>query len=1025
MATQFGTLKEFQPESDAIKAYLERVELYFTTNSVDEDKQVPILLSAIGSATYALLSDLLAPDPPKTKSLSEISVVLRRHYEPKRAVIAERFHFHKRDQAVGESITDYDAALRRLATHCRFGGTLEEVLRDRLVCGLRHENIQRRLLSEVELTYAKAMDIARSMEAADKNTKSFKPSDPAIQSFSSQSPRTKERRPGYRCGRSAHDPAECKFKDAECHHCGKRRHIAPACRSKNQPTRRTQPKPTRNKKRRNTNRVQDDDPTADTGESSGEDYHLHKMGTQSSPPVEVDVVVNGTSLTMEVDTGAAVSIISEKTRRALLPHLKLHASDLVLRTYTEEPIKVIGTLNVRVQYGSQAEKLVLVVVGGDGPSLFGRNWLRYLRLDWNKIASIRSAQLSPLKLLMQQHQSLFADELGTVDPYKATLNVRPDATPRFFKPRSVPFAIKDAIGKELDRLEQQGIIKKVTHSEWAAPIVTVPKKDGRYRICGDYKVTINKAMDVDQYPLPKPEDLFATLAGGKVFSKLDLSQAYLQLQLDEKSTSYTTINTHQGLYCYKRLPFGVASAPALFQKMMDTVLRGIPGVICYIDDILVSGKDEESHLRSLAEVFKRLEQHNFRLKQEKCEFLLTSVEYLGHRIGKDGIQALKSKTDAIVNAPVPRNVQELRSFLGLLNYYGKFIPNLATVLHPLNSLLRADTKWVWTKECGEAFNQAKLKLTSAEVLAHYDPMLPLSLAADASAYGVGAVISHTFPDGSERPIAFASRTLTTSEKNYAQLEKEALSLVFGIKKFHQYLYGRRFTLITDHKPLTTILGPKKGIPSLAAARLQRWAIHLSAYDYKIQYKSTHAHSNADGLSRLPLPAADASSKSDGVSLFNVAQVQALPVTFQDVRKATRQDKVLSAVYSYVQHGWPARVPEKLKPYQSHQNEIGFQSGCLMWGVRVIIPEKLQSKLLQSLHESHPGITRMKALARSYFWWSGLDKAIEDLAKSCESCQAIKPNPPTAPLHPWVWPDTPWKRIHVDFAGPFQGKMFFT
>ena len=217
--------------------------------------------------------------------------------------------------------------------------------------------------------------------------------------------------------------------DAECHHCGKRGHIAPACRSKNQPTRRTQPKPTRNKKHRNTNRVQDDDPTADTGESSGEDYHLHKMGTQSSPPVEVDVVVNGTSLTMEVDTGAAVSIISEKTRRALLPHLKLHASDLVLRTYTEEPIKVIGTLNVRVQYGSQAEKLVLVVVGGDGPSLFGRNWLRYLRLDWNKIASIRSAQLSPLKLLMQQNQSSFADERGTVDPYKAILNVRTDAAP--------------------------------------------------------------------------------------------------------------------------------------------------------------------------------------------------------------------------------------------------------------------------------------------------------------------------------------------------------------------------------------------------------------------------------------------------------------------------------------------------------------------------------------------------------------------------------------------------------------------
>ena len=452
-----------------------------------------------------------------------------------------------------------------------------------------------------------------------------------------------------------------------------------------------------------------------------------------------------------------------------------------------------------------------MVVAGNGPSLFGRNWLKYIQLDWKRISTVRSA---PYKLnsLLKDHDSLFKEHLGTVHPYKATLHVKPDAIPKFFKPRPIPFALKDAVGPELDRLEKQGVIRKVDSSDWAAPIVTVPKKEGCIRICGDYKVTINQALTVDQYPLPKPEDLFATLANGKRFSKLDLSQAYLQLQLDESSMPYVTINTHQGLYQYTRLPFGVASAPAVFQRLMETILQGIPGVVCYIDDILVTGKDEEDHLHNLDEVLSRLEKHGFQLKKSKCTFLAKSVEYLGHRIDKDGISELPNKVDAIVNAPHPTNVQELRSFLGLLNYYGKFIRNLATILHPLNQLLQTHQKWDWTTDCSDAFWMAKDQLVSAEVLTHYNPDLPIHMAADASAYGIGAVISHVQPDGSERPISFASRTLTPTEKNYAQLEKEALSLVFGVKKFHQYLYGRRFTLITDHKPLTAIFGSKKGIP---------------------------------------------------------------------------------------------------------------------------------------------------------------------------------------------------------------------
>jgi len=365
---------------------------------------------------------------------------------------------------------------------------------------------------------------------------------------------------------------------------------------------------------------------------------------------------------------------------------------------------------------------------------------------------------------------------------------------------------------------------------------------------------------------------------------------------------------------------------------MDTILQGLPHVLCFIDDILITGSTEEEHLQNLESVLKRLDHHGLTVKKSKCAFMQESVDYLGHRVDAEGLHTSTEKVEAIQRAPVPHNQQQLRSFLGLIQYYGRFIPDLASILAPLNMLLQKNGRWRWTADCEHAFQRAKEMLMSAKVLAHYDPSLPLRLAADASAYGVGAVISHAYPDGSERPIAYASRTLTSSEKNYAQIEKEALSLVYGVKKFHQFLYGRRFTLYTDHKPLTTILGPKKGIPPLAAARLQRWALILSAYTFQIEYKPTQAHANADGLSRLPMPMSasmfSSSSPSQEVYLsdpdvFNIRQMEALPVTSEQLRNATRKDPVLSRVVDYTKRGWPPahQLPEVLRPYSNRRNEI--------------------------------------------------------------------------------------------------------
>ena len=247
----------------------------------------------------------------------------------------------------------------------------------------------------------------------------------------------------------------------------------------------------------------------------------------------------------------------------------------------------------------------------------------------------------------------------------------------------------------------------------------------------------------------------------------------------------------------------------------------------------MTGTDVGDHLRNLESVLDSLQKHGIKAKESKCTFMGESIQYLGHVVDRAGIHPLPDRVKAIVDAPLPQDMQELRSFLGLINYYRRFVPHLSTILAPLNELLMAERKWQWTKKCtAKAWKQ----LVKSPALIHYDPSLPIKLAADASSYGVGAVLSHVLPDGSEHPVAFASRTLTSAEKNYAQLEKEALAIIFGIKRFHQYLYGRKFCLITDHRPLTTILGPKDGTPQLAAARLQRWAMMLSAYSYDIVFR---------------------------------------------------------------------------------------------------------------------------------------------------------------------------------------------
>ncbi len=440
------------------------------------------------------------------------------------------------------------------------------------------------------------------------------------------------------------------------------------------------------------------------------------------------------------------------------------------------------------------------------------------------------------------------------------------------------------------------------------------KDDGTVCICGDYKLTINQAAKLETYPIPRVEDLFSMLAGGKTFTKLDMSHAYQQLLLDEESKQYVTINTHKGLFKYNRLVFGVASSPAIFQRTMESLLRGIPHVAVYLDDILITGKTEEEHLSNLDQVLKRMSQAGLLLKQCKCSFQAESVAYLGHQISAKGLYPVPEKVRAIKEAPKPGNVSELKSFLGMVTYSGKFLPDLSTVLAPLYQLLHHDCHWKWGAAQAAAFIKVKNLMQSASVLVHFDPEKELTVSCDASPYDIGDVLSHVMEEDSEKPIAFASRTLTKAEKGYSQLDKEGLAIVFAVKRFHQFLYGRPFTVFTDHKPLMSLFSEHKSIPSMASARIQRWALKLSAYQYRIVYRAGKENANADALSRLPLPDTPASTPLPPETVFLLERLNDSPVSAKQIKIWTERDKVLSKVKRFVLQGWPPIVMDaEMKP----------------------------------------------------------------------------------------------------------------
>ncbi|MDI9312181.1 MAG: reverse transcriptase domain-containing protein [Limnohabitans sp.] len=629
-----------------------------------------------------------------------------------------------------------------------------------------------------------------------------------------------------------------------------------------------------------------------------------------------------------------------------------------------------------------------------------------LELNINNKLSVKEKQ-SLTKLLIK-YRNLFAssmNELGKFSGIKHVINTE-DSLPVKQNPYRTSSKEKNIITETVQELLNAGIIEE-SSSPWCSPVVIVPKKDGSYRMCIDYR-KLNKVTKKDSYPLPRIDDALDTLAGSKFYSSLDLYSGYFQIEVDDYSKEKTAFRTHDGFYQYNVLPFGLTNAPPTFQRAMDSVLCKLKWNIClvYLDDILIFSRDFDTHLERLELVFNALDEGNLKLKPSKCHFAMPEVSFLGHVIADSGIRPDPSKIEKLQKFEQPKNSKDVLSFLGLINYYRKFVPNLYKLEKPLRNLTLKNAEFVWTDECSYCFDNLKFLLTTSPILAHFDERLPIILKTDASGIGVGVVLSQVHPEG-ERVVAYDSHCFAKAERNYPTIQKEGLGIMYGLKVFRHYLHGRHFTIMTDHSALIHIQNMNN-----QNMRLRKWAIMLQEFDFDIMHKKGSSHSDADCLSRY------FSETEKDLNVQVEYDPPLLSIVDDDLVSKQREDPFSSKIITNIEKGMqvnPFFIKDSIL-FKRFVRDNCFKD-C------IVIPKTHISDVLRHCHDSplsgHLGVKRTIRRVREKYFWRGMNKDILSYVRSCELCQSKK-SPRTGPVGNLksLTPVSPWYRVGIDILGRF-------
>ena len=478
------------------------------------------------------------------------------------------------------------------------------------------------------------------------------------------------------------------------------------------------------------------------------------------------------------------------------------------------------------------------------------------------------------------------------------------------------------------------------------------------------------------------------------------------MALDYDSSLLTTMNTPIGRFRWTRLPFGIKCAPELYQRTMNEMLEGIDGAFAIMDDILIVGKDTEHHDQILKQVLRRAQQYNLRLNFDKMRIRKTEVKYVGHLITSKGLKPDPEKVKAIKEMPEPQTKEEVKRFLGFVQYLAKFLPMLSDIEGPLRELTKEKILFHWDLPQQRAWDHLKKLCSEAPVLAYYDVNMPVLIQCDASKEAVGAVLLQE-----NKPVAYASRKLRSSEIGWSPIEKEMLAIQFSTEKFRQYIAGKETVVQTDHKPLENIF--RKPLQS-TPLRLQTMLFKMKGYDLRVEYIPGKKQFIADALSRASVIEPDTTDPDPDLQVFMVDRISVAPTRYAEIQSKTANE--LNELYSVIQTGWPdtrQEVPQRIRPYWNVREELAVMDGIIYRGMRIVIPPSLRAGMLERIHEGHLGVVKCKQKAKDALYWPQMGADIECKVSACAKCQEQQPNQQKEPMILRRPQELPWEMVGSD------------
>lgn len=980
--------------------WLEQFNLYMLAtekSTKDGEIQVAILLTLLGQQGQGIFRTFNLSDEGRD-DIDVVKEAFTSHFAPQVKTVYERYKFHSRIQQPGESFDSFLTALRGLLTTCNIHADEQNnALTDRIVYGINSPKVREDIFNlDGNPDLDKVIQLCRRAEATQHYLTDMKSTTSeavnAVQSSSHRSD-TRNRSTGvfvdnckYCAGK--HVKGKCPAYGKECSKCHKLNHFSRACLSK--------PSKTSTTTKTADEVVEETKPECDmtfTVSSDNRKEWCITVGCKNKP------------LKLKVDTGASCNVMPKCVFDSLDLDVPVQKYNKSLISFSNHQLDVVGKITVLVDVSTKYVPLDFVIVASSSGQRSLLGLPSAIQLGLVNVSNTVTDDIA------RDYADVFTG-LGCL-PCKHALQVKEGAKPVIQNARRVPFRLREKLKATLKTMESEGTIMKVKQAtDWVHPIVNILKPNGSLRICLD-PTQLNKNLKREHFALPTATEIFAKLSKSRVFTTLDATSGFLQLELDKESSLLTTFATPFGRYRFLRLPYGISSSPEIFCRTVSEIFEDIEGVECYVDDLLIHAPTEGEHDAILHKVLERCRARNLRLNEAKCNFRQTHLKYLGHIIGEGVIEADPDKIRAIVDMPTPQNKEDIRRVLGMATYLSKFCPNLSDVTAPLRELTKTGVDWSWSKSHVDAWAKLKSLVAANPTLKMFDPELPIVLSVDASQFGMGAVIMH---DG--HPIEYASCALTETQKRYAQIEKEFLAVQFGLQRFHQYIYGQHIVVETDHLPLIGIM--KKGLNDISA-RLLRMRLRNQLYDYTLVHKPGKTLILADTLSRAFL--SETCDNAHEFEQLDFDQVHAVttgiltnPTFKEKLVTAVQSDPSMQILMSYIQNGWPDRrnmCVEPLKPYWAVKDDLTTHEGLVLRNNQIVIPVSMRKQVLDIIHAGHLGVSKCVERAKSAVYWPGYHSQINDLVVGCVTCQENMRANAQCSFEPYDIPEYPMQSVSMD------------